>query len=313
MIPCGDWNGHVGRAGIGYREVHGGMGYGRPEPDVEGERTLEYALAFDLLLGSTCFKKHDSHLITYKSGNIATQIDFILFRRTMRKLITDVKVIPGKEVALQHQLLVCDMRIDMPPKAKRKFKVWKLKDPQTSSHFQEVLNLHVSTYAGVADEDIWNNIKTGLLKTSEEVCDTTWPHHWHCETGWWNEHVEKAIAAKWKAFKAWKTGKGTRASYDAAKRNARHAVHHARQEADKKVFKNIDPKSSEVYRLANQFRRENADVAGDKPVKNDAGEMSMSEDTKQKAWLEHYQRLLNIEFDWDLSTTSRRPAHPNHH
>ena len=31
---------------------------------VEGERILEYALAFDLLLGNTCFKKRDSHLIT---------------------------------------------------------------------------------------------------------------------------------------------------------------------------------------------------------------------------------------------------------
>ena len=48
--------------------------------------------------------------------------------------------------------------------------------------------------------------------------------------------MEKVIAAKQKAFKAWKAGKGTRASsYDAAKRNARHAVHHACQEADKKV------------------------------------------------------------------------------
>ena len=62
-------------------------------------------------------------------------------------------------------------------------------------------------------------------------------------------------------------------------------MHHAHQEADKKVYKNIDPKSSEVYRLANQFRRKNADVVGDKPVKNDAGEMS--KDSKQKAWLEH--------------------------
>ena len=119
--------------------------------------------------------------------------------------------------------------------------------------------------------------------------------------------MEKAIAAKRKAFKAWKTGKGTRASYDAAKRNARHAVHHAHQEADKKVFKNIDPKSSEVYRLANQFRRENTDVVGDKPVKNDAGEMSMSEDSKQKAWLEHYQRLLNVEFDWHPDHLSFQP------
>ena len=233
LIPCGDWNGSVGYVGTGYREVHGGMGYGRPEPDVESERTLEYALAFNLLLGNTCFKKRDSHLVTYKLGNVAMQIDFILFRRPMRKLVADVKVIPGKEVALQHQLLVCDMRIDVPPKSKSKFtpclKVWMLKDPQTSNHFQEVFNLHVS--AGVADaatEDIWNNIKTGLLKTTEEVCGTTRSH----ETWWWNEHVEKAIAAKQIAFKAWKTGKGTRASYDAARRIARHTVHHARQCAE---------------------------------------------------------------------------------
>ena len=52
LIPCGDWNGHVGPAGTGYREVQCGMGYGRPEPDAEGERILEYTLAFDLLLGN---------------------------------------------------------------------------------------------------------------------------------------------------------------------------------------------------------------------------------------------------------------------
>ena len=118
--------------------------------------------------------------------------------------------------------------------------------------------------------------------------------------------MEKAIAAKRKAFKAWKAGKGTRASYDAAKRNAKHAVHHVRQEADK-VYENTDPKSSEVYCLANQFRSENIDVVGDKPVKNDAGEMSMSEGSKQKAWLEHYQRLLNVEFDWDPDHLFNQP------
>ena len=106
------------------------MGYSRPEPDVEGDRTLECVLAFNLLLGNTCSKKRDSHLIMYKSGKVAMQIDFILFQRTMTKLVTDVKVIPGEEEALQHKLLVCDMRIDVPPKSKWKFipclKVWKL-------------------------------------------------------------------------------------------------------------------------------------------------------------------------------------------
>ena len=97
--------------------------------------------------------------------------------------------------------------------------------------------MHASASANVADaasEDIWNNIKTGLLKTTEEVCGTTRSHRRRRETWWWNEHVEKAIAAKWKAFKAWKTGKGTRASYDAAKNIAR--VHHASQEADTMVY-----------------------------------------------------------------------------
>ena len=134
-------------------------------------------------------------------------------------------MIPGEEVALQHQLPVCDMTIDVPPKSKCKFtpglKIWKLKDPQRSSHLQEIFNLHVSTSAGVADgatEDIWTNIKTGLLKTfTEEVCGTTLPNRWHHETWWCSEHVEKAIAAMQKAYKAWKAGKSIRASYDAAK------------------------------------------------------------------------------------------------
>ena len=52
-------------------------------------------------------------------------------------------------------------------------------------------------------------------------------------------------------------------------------MHHAPQKADKNVYKTTDPKSLEVYHLANKIRRENSDVVGDKPVKNDAGEISV--------------------------------------
>ena len=55
-------------------------------------------------------------------------------------------------------------------------------------------------------------------------------------------------------------------------------VHHARHEADKVFYDGIDRKSSDIFPLANQMRKENVDVVGDKPVKNDAGEMSMSEE-----------------------------------
>ena len=73
------------------------------------------------------------------------------------------------------------------------------------------------------------------------------------------------------------------------------------------AYKNIDPKSSEVYCLANQFRGENTVVDGGISVKNDGGEMSMSNDSKQKAWLEHYHQLLNVEFDWEQDYLSDEP------
>ena len=37
---------------------------------------------------------------------------------------------------------------------------------------------------------------------------------------------------------------------------------------------------------------------GDKCVKNDAGELSLSEEEKMKAWVEHYAGLFDVEFEW---------------
>ena len=138
------------------------------------------------------FQERNSHLITYWSGNTAPQIDFVLFQKSLPKLVMDVKVIPGEEVALQHQLLVWDKMIDMPPQIKRKFtphpKVWKLRDPQTCSWFQEVFKacVHaVETEVASTTDEIWAKLKTGLLKTTGVV--------WHNEAppmATWNLVVE---------------------------------------------------------------------------------------------------------------------------
>ena len=46
----------------------------------------------------------------YASGDHETQVDYILFRKGLRKHIRDVKVIPGEECLTQHRLLVCISR-----------------------------------------------------------------------------------------------------------------------------------------------------------------------------------------------------------
>ena len=53
LIPYGDCNGHRGRTGSGYKKAHGDYGYEKSVPDIEGERILEYALAYGLLLSSS--------------------------------------------------------------------------------------------------------------------------------------------------------------------------------------------------------------------------------------------------------------------
>ena len=83
--------------------------------------------------------------------------------------------------------------------------------------------------------------------------------------------------------------------------------HRARHEADKVVYDDIDYKSSDIFHLSNQMRKENVDLVGDKPVKNNAGEMSMSEEAKLNAWAEHYERLLNVKFYWDPDHLSNEP------
>ena len=58
-------------------------------------------------------------------------------------------------------------------------------------------------------------------------------------------------------------------------------MHIAKTDAEKIVFKQINPRSVEIYRLAKQMRRE--PVIGDKPVRNNKSQMSLDVDSKKEA------------------------------
>ena len=44
--------------------------------------------------------------------------------------------------------------------------------------------------------------------------------------------------------------------------------------------------------------RINQDVVGEECVKNDAGELSLSDEQKLQALVQHCNRLVNVEFEW---------------
>ena len=188
-ILVGDWNGHVGADAGAYNEVHGGHGFGARNS--EGERILEFAVAHDLLVGNTLFKKRDSHLITYSSGNLRTQIDYILYRKSFRGAVRNVKVIPSEECVQQHQLVVCDFSVRIPKVKRCKFqprlRTWKLKDPAIASLFCDAFRTNVTRAAaennsGNAVENAWSKLKDPLLCAATAVCGLSKNHQWRPET-----------------------------------------------------------------------------------------------------------------------------------
>ncbi|KAM2399376.1 hypothetical protein ACFXTH_035947 [Malus domestica] len=95
----GDLNGHVGRETGNYEGFHGGHGFG--ERNEDGEAILDFAMAYDLFLANTFFKKREEHVITYKSGSSKIQIDFLLMRKGDR--ITSKEVLGESKGFAPHQ------------------------------------------------------------------------------------------------------------------------------------------------------------------------------------------------------------------
>jgi hypothetical protein len=109
LIIGRDLNGYVGSTRVGFDGVHEGFRYGSRNQEREG--ILNFALAYDLFVTNTLFRKRVSHLVTFSSGQHCSQINFILARREDRQACLDYKVIPGECVVPQHKLVVADFRL----------------------------------------------------------------------------------------------------------------------------------------------------------------------------------------------------------
>ena len=270
-------------------------------------------------IGNTWFKKRESHLVTYSSGDHQTQLDYILYRRSFSGAVFDVKVIPNEECVQQHHLVVCDFAVRIPKEKKRKFtpriRAWKLRDPATARRFQEAFKEKMTTAAGVADapisqvESAWMKLKGPLLDAASDVCGLSKNHKWRPITWWWDDGVEDAVQAKRTCYKAYNTlrkegktseAKEAKTAYINAKRVAKRVVWLAKSEAEKEEFAEVSPNGDGVFRIAKQMDRANQDIIGENCVRNDAGELALSDEDKMKAWVEHYTRLLNIEFEWPV-------------
>ena len=60
-----DFNGHIGEKVDGYVRTHVDFGYG--ERNSGGVALLDFALAFDLIIGNSLFMEREEHLVTIRT------------------------------------------------------------------------------------------------------------------------------------------------------------------------------------------------------------------------------------------------------
>ena len=140
LLVGGDFHGHVGSDVGGFGEVHGGFGI--RQINDRGIRLLEWAVGKGLHLMNTGFQK--SWLITFRSGETETMIDYIFVNNEYRSSVKDVKVIPGEEIVSQHCLLLMDMafkkKVRRKVKFRKKLKLWRLRKSEVKEEFAEGVN-----------------------------------------------------------------------------------------------------------------------------------------------------------------------------
>jgi hypothetical protein len=316
LVVCGDFNGHVGKDVEGFDGVHGGFGFG--SRNLEGEMLLEFADACNLAVANTWFKKDIGRLITYESGDSKTVVDYILIRKSERKWIRNVNVIPGEACLQQHKLLVCMLNLRESVKRRREIfvsrcKIWKLKEERFRDEYRQRVQdgAHAIRRGGV--DVLWDGLKRCLVKEAEEVCGMTKGHQRHKETWWWNDKVSEVIKEKQRLYRIYdKSKNGGRkreggideARYYRAKREAKRVVGKAQEAERRKLAEELkvaDGKGT-LFRIAKQMVKKGKDVVGGGCVKNVDGRIVVENDELMEVWRAHYATLANEEFSWDKSS-----------
>ncbi|XP_071677275.1 uncharacterized protein [Lolium perenne] len=246
----GDLNGHVGTSNIGFERVHGGFGYGIRNQ--EGEDVLSFALAYDMVVANTLFRKRESHLVTFSSGLHSSQIDFVLSRREDRRACIDCKVIPRESVVPQHKLVVADFRFRIRVQRGKRAKVartkwWKLKGEASQAFRERVIKEGPWEEGGDANM-MWTSMATCLRKVAvEEFGVTKGSRREAKDTWWWNDEVQKVIREKKDCFRCLYLDRSAAnmEMYKVAKKAAKRTVSETRGQAYEDIYQRLNTKEGE--------------------------------------------------------------------
>ena len=314
LIVLGDLNGQVGTEREGFEEFLGKFGVGMRNS--EGEGILQLCQQNNLKIVNTWYEKKVEHLITYKSGNNSTQIDYILMRKNAGIQVRNCKVIPGEAFLTQHRLLCADLTVKNIKRPKRKkgerrIKVWKLKGcPNMKKEYQRKLVERMDN-----EENGWIDFRSACVETAREVCgETTGNRHKRRETWWWCMEVKEAIGEKTLAFKEWQRNQTeeNRKMYREKANEAKYAVRRAKDQSYEEWDREINSNEGrlKMFKIAKQMKREGKDIEGGKYIKDERGNIRFEEGEIKERWRRYYDELTNGNNPYELSEGESKTEGP---
>ena len=297
IIVGGDLNCHVGSSNTGYEDVMGMYGYGIQNED--GVALLDICKNHRLKVANTYFRKDPEKLITYKSGNAATQIDLILWKAKLNINLLNCKAIPGEECLTQHRIVRADFKLKDWKRKKwtgmKKLKLWRLKNPDVGQEFsQEVFSL-AEDFDGT-----WERLESIMIEASEKTCGRTKGGRGReRESWWWNDGVEAVIAEKKATYKLWQrtSANSDKHRYRQINNRAKKVVAKAKEEAWAAWSEDLNTAAGQqkMFKMAKQMRKDQKDVLGSNFIRDAVGVIKVDPAQVQERWRCYFQELLNME------------------
>ncbi|XP_071709338.1 uncharacterized protein [Rutidosis leptorrhynchoides] len=312
LLIGGDLNGHIGTNFEGYPGVHGGFGYGvRNE---EGLSILDFAVAHDLVIANSFFKKTNAQLATFHSGGNSTQIDYLLLRRGDLRSCGDCKALTDLTCSSQHRLLVMDLVlrrwVNRSVRPVQPTILWKKLNSEKAETSKTLVIERVEAEVEMVSHDdadqMWNCLASTIREAAKEALGvavgTSRGHRSDRESWWFSDEVQSKVVLKQLRFRELITcRKGTPVGrskveerYKEARREAKKAVALAKDKAYEDLYRKLDSKegANDIYRIAKARERRRRDLDNIKFIKNEAGQTLVKEDKIRKRWEGYFSSLF---------------------
>ncbi|XP_071689203.1 uncharacterized protein [Rutidosis leptorrhynchoides] len=264
LLIGGYLNGHIGTNVEGYPSAHGGFGYGvRNE---EGPSILDFAVAHDLVVANSFFKKTNAQLATFHSGGNSTQIDYLLLRKGDLRTCRDRKALTDLTCSSQHRLLVMDLvlkrRVTKSVRPVQPKILWKKLNGEKAETFKTLVVERVKADVEMISHDdvekMWTFLASTIREAAKEALGV----------------AEGTLAGRTRVEERYKE----------AKREAKKAVFRAKDKAYEDLYRKLDSKegANDIYRIAKARERRRKDLDSTKFIKNEASQTLVKEDEIRK-------------------------------